>query len=369
VTLSVSDKISGGSTFTFPAVHLSLSATGAPDSAIVTRVAGTSYADPGLEFTAQVHVSPGIDPDVPAKCFPNPSPALSATTIDRPAATPATQNGPAMATSGRRTLAVETATDGRVFINWWDLGGAGTGWRELPGGFHTDATPAASLVSNGDYAFILAKGLDGTIYLNQGTPGGTWIGWQSMGIASRYAPAMAASGNKTVAVVTGTDGHLAFTWWDLGGGSNGWRAVPDGLSDAAPAVSLVDGDYFFFYEKGQGNNGLLLNQGRLGKSIVGWQGLGIASNVAPGAGSIGKRSYVVATRTDGRLFYDWWDLGGAGRGWREIPGGQLSNAQPAAALVDNGNYVFVMAKNTDGRLMLNQGKPAPADTWVGWMFD
>jgi len=367
VTLSVPDKISGGATFQFPALHLSLSASGAPGSTIVTNVGGTSYGDPGLEFTAQVHVSPGIDPDVPAKCFPNPSPVLSSTTIDQPTGTPTAQSSPILATSGRRTLAVETSADGRVFVNWWDLGGGSVGWRELPGDFRTDAAPATSLVDNGNYAFVLAKGLDGNIYLNQGTPGGAWVGWIPMGIASRYAPAAAASGNKSVAVVTGLDGHLSYTYWDLGGGATGWHTVADGLTDAAPAVSLVDNDYAFLYEKSAIDGHIWLNQGQLGNTLVGWQWTNATSNVAPGAGSSGNRSYLIVTGTDGRILYDWWDLGGGGRGFREIPGGFRSNATPSAALVDNGSYVFVTAKDAGSNTnWLNQGSPQAQDVWVGW---
>jgi dehydratase len=368
VTLSISDKISGGSTFQFPAVHLSLTASGVPGTSIETKVSGTSYSDPGLEFTAQVHVSPGIDPDVPAKCFPNPSPALSSTVIDEPAGTPAGQSSPTLATSGKRTLAVQTAADGHVFVNWWDLGGGGVGWRELPGGFVADGAPAATLVANGDYAFIVARSRSGSIFLNQGTPGGSWVGWQPMNITSKYPPAAAASGNKSVVVVVDGNGQLSYTWWDLGGGATGWHPVPGGLTDAAPAVSLVDNDYFFFYEKNPADGHIWLNQGRLGKAIVGWQQMTATSNVAPGAGSSGKRSYLVVTGTDGRVRYDWWDLGGGGRGFREIPGGFRSDAAPAAGLVDNGNYVFVMAKDAGtGAAKLNQGVPKAQDTWVGWL--
>jgi hypothetical protein len=130
----------------------------------------------------------------------------------------------------------------------------------------------------------------------------------------------------------------------------------------------VDNDYFFFYQKSQTDGHIWLNQGRLGKAIVGWQQTAATSNVAPGAGSAGKRSYLVVTATDGRVLYDWWDLGGGGRGFREIPGGFRSDAAPAAGLVDNGKYVFVMAKAAGtGAVKLNQGEPKAQDTWVGWL--
>jgi dehydratase len=261
VTLSVPGPIAGGSTFQFPTLDLSLTATGASGSTITTRVAGTSYADPGLTFTANVHVSPGIDPNVPTTCFPNPSPALSATTIDNPGAAPGTNLSPALASWGNRTIAVATGTDGRLFYNWWDLGGGGNGWREVPGGGGTDAAPAVALVDNGNYAFVLAKGLDGNVYLNQGTPGGEWVGWQSMGIATNVAPSMSSNGNRTIAVITAANG-IYYDWWDLGGGGHGWTQVPDLFTYVSVGAGLVDnGDYVFLLAKNYADDTMWLDQG------------------------------------------------------------------------------------------------------------
>lgn len=81
VTVTVPGPIAGGATFQLPALHLTLTATGEAGTAIETRLKGTSYADPGLTFTATVQV--GIFPvDVPTSCFGNPSPVLTSTTIE-----------------------------------------------------------------------------------------------------------------------------------------------------------------------------------------------------------------------------------------------------------------------------------------------
>jgi dehydratase len=80
VTVTVPGPIAGGATFQLPALHLGLAATGAAGTTIDTRVAGTSYADPGLTFAANVQVG-FFAIDVPTSCFGNPSPVLTSTTI------------------------------------------------------------------------------------------------------------------------------------------------------------------------------------------------------------------------------------------------------------------------------------------------
>jgi len=78
--VTVPGPIPGGATFQLPALHLTLSASGASGTAIATRLSGTSYSDPGLTFSATVRA--GIfTVNVPTSCFPNPSPVLTSTTI------------------------------------------------------------------------------------------------------------------------------------------------------------------------------------------------------------------------------------------------------------------------------------------------
>jgi hypothetical protein len=91
----------------------------------------------------------------------------------------------------------------------------------------------------------------------------------------------------------------------------------------------------------------------------------ISTNVASGAASAGNTSVVVATSTDGRIFYDWWKLGEGGHGWRELEGDWRTDAAPAAALVgDDHAYLFVIVKGLDGQLYLNQGQLG--SPFVGW---
>jgi dehydratase len=80
VTVSVPGPLAGGSTIQLPALHLNLVASGAAGTTIDTHLVGTSYADPGLTFTANVKVS-FFAVDVPTSCFGNPAPTFTSTTI------------------------------------------------------------------------------------------------------------------------------------------------------------------------------------------------------------------------------------------------------------------------------------------------
>ena len=88
----------------------------------------------------------------------------------------------------------------------------------------------------------------------------------------------------------------------------------------------------------------------------------LQTDVAPGATSSGNISVAVAKSLDGRIFYNWWQLGQGGHGWKELEGNGRTDAAPAAALV--GNYLFVLIKGLDGNLYLNQGELG--NPFVGW---
>ncbi|MFE3636148.1 cyclase [Streptomyces cellostaticus] len=79
IVMTVPGPINGGSTFTLPVLTLDLVA-GAPGGAIDTRLAGTSYGDPGLSFTARVPIL-FFTADVPTSCYSSPNPVLSSTTV------------------------------------------------------------------------------------------------------------------------------------------------------------------------------------------------------------------------------------------------------------------------------------------------
>jgi dehydratase len=78
ITIKFAGPIAGGSTFELPTItaHLTAGASGTINSTLY----GTSYADPGLTFTAVVGTFIG-DVSAPTSCFPNPNPVLSSTAI------------------------------------------------------------------------------------------------------------------------------------------------------------------------------------------------------------------------------------------------------------------------------------------------
>lgn len=79
LSITVPGPISGGATFTLPTLNLNLTA-GASGSTIQTQLAGTSYTDPGLTFTANVNATI-FNVDVPTTCYPSPNPTLTTTTV------------------------------------------------------------------------------------------------------------------------------------------------------------------------------------------------------------------------------------------------------------------------------------------------
>jgi hypothetical protein len=195
----------------------------------------------------------------------------------------------------------------------------------------------------------------------------------AISIPTRVAPGAGSSGNTTALAVTGTDDRIFYTWWDLGQSGQGYGELDGGgRSDAAPAAALVgpQHNYLFVAIKGP-DDYLLLNQGELGKPFAGWgsmdfqTGGAFQSAVAPGLASSGNTSAVVAASTDGRIFYDWWDLGQSGHGFTELDGGGHTDAAPAAALVGpQHNYLFVAIKGPDDYLLLNQGELGKP--FAGW---
>jgi hypothetical protein len=279
-----------------------------------------------------------------------------------------TNVAPTLVSEGNRTVAVVTATDGRIFYNWWDLGGGGHGWQEVPGGGRTDAAPAAALVNGANYVFITVKGLDGNLYLNQGNVGGAFVGWQRLGFASSVAPAMASSGARSVVVATGGDGQLYYNWWDLGDGGHGWQPISGGpVTRDAPAAALLADTYLeltIHRELPTIDNSVQLSQGLLPGPLGGWASLGGQIDSTPAMSSSYLRTLVAVVHQQ-QVLYTWWDYGHQYNSWYQIPGTPMyTSTPPGVALVADGSYVFVLARGLDSNLYLNQG--TPGGQFVGW---
>jgi dehydratase len=78
ITVTVPGPIAGGATFTLPTLTLGL--TAGSSGTIQAQLAGTSFSDPGLTFTAVTSVL-GFPVNAPTVGFPNPNPILATTTI------------------------------------------------------------------------------------------------------------------------------------------------------------------------------------------------------------------------------------------------------------------------------------------------
>lgn len=78
IVLKLAGPLAGGGAFELPTLTINL--TAGASGAITTKLGGTSYSDAGLTFTAVVIA--GIFPvNAPATGYPDPSPALTTTTI------------------------------------------------------------------------------------------------------------------------------------------------------------------------------------------------------------------------------------------------------------------------------------------------
>ncbi|MGU3654002.1 hypothetical protein [Mycolicibacterium sp. A43C] len=75
VVLTIPGPISGGSSFTPPAVTINVTAN--TPGTITSKYAGTSYASPGMTMTTRV--APAIN--VATSCYPSPSPTLTTTNV------------------------------------------------------------------------------------------------------------------------------------------------------------------------------------------------------------------------------------------------------------------------------------------------
>lgn len=222
--------------------------------------------------------------------------------------------------SHRFVVVTATAGDGRIFFNWQDLGQGWQGWLEMAGGGRTDATPAVSFTIYGDVerkirTWSAVKGLDENIYVNNsdpddpgefGTSFGSWV--RHMDLQTSVAPAGTVDSNgvwpigaySPVLVAVGLDGRVYYNNY------SGWLQLDgDGRTDAAVAAALVGNNYLFVVAKGLDGQ-LYLNQGELGALFTGWHAIGFSSNVAPAASSNNNVTALVATGTDGRIYYDWW---------------------------------------------------------------
>jgi hypothetical protein len=150
-----------------------------------------------------------------------------------------------------------------------------------------------------------------------------------------------------------------------------WQPIAPTITSLAPAAALVDGgDYIFLattsFDFAGPASSVLLHQGSpSGRDhFVGNQQMGFSSNVSPAMASANNRTVIVAADPDGIMFYNWWDFGAGGHGWIPLGDDVRTSIAPAVALLDRGNYMFVVARGADNEIHLNQG--IVGGEIVGW---
>jgi|KBSMisStaDraftv2_1062788.scaffolds.fasta_scaffold33316_2 hypothetical protein len=270
-----------------------------------------------------------------------------------------TNVAPGACAAGVLSVLVAKGADGAVSYSWWNLGQGGHGWQQLDPTVRTNVAPAAALV--GRYLWVVVRGTDGYLYLNQGTVNKPFVGWNRMNFQTDAAPGIASSGKTTVVVARDRSGRLMYNTWDLGQGGGGWTEIAADVPTVSTAAPALVGGYLFVVARGTDGN-LYLNQGGLNKKFVGWRPMNFRSPAPTGATSAGTTTAVVARDTEGRVSYNWWNLGEGAKGWTALGPEVRTDVAPAASLV--GDYLFVAAVTRDGLIHLNQGtlgKP-----FVGW---
>ena len=272
------------------------------------------------------------------------------------------------ASSGNQSILVARDTFGHVWMDEWTLGGAGV-WTDIPGTKTFVGTPHVALDGTGNWTVVAADNAK-VVWWTDGNNGGWSVPATPPGttVMSLGTPAVVISGSSgcPLIVYTGTDGHL---YTDALSSACGSLAAIDTsfVSTTSPAATAVGSnqDYVFVAARGTDGN-LYLNQGYPSTGTwVGWQSLGFATGYAPAASSSAQNSALVATGTDGHVYYNDWTLGGTGTGWIPVDTSFVSTGSPAASLAGgNNDYLFVAAPGANSQLYLNQGYVG--GTFNGW---
>ncbi|GCE08466.1 hypothetical protein KDAU_57950 [Dictyobacter aurantiacus] len=201
-------------------------------------------------------------------------------------------------------------------------------------------------------------------------------------------PAMAASGNRTVAVTTTPDGRLVWTSWELGS-SGTWTDVningPSRATNVAPAVSFrttEGGTSVWLAIKDSGNNQIYETLQQPGGNFGAWTLIpGVSTNVSP-AVSDGNLAVgypimaIVAAPPDDSTYInvDLVDqpISPPPPGyWKAVTPSLFTTMAPALTIVDQGRYMFLAVtainfESANSRIIINQGNPYTPDQLVGW---
>lgn len=295
-----------------------------------------------------------------------------------------------MAASGNRVVAVAVGGSGDLVWTSWELGGGGPGWELVPfelGAPVTHVAPAVSFRTTEEGAtpwLGVVSSFEGQVFESLQQPDGTFGEFVPVPGPTTQQAASVSDGNLAVgapviAVVAAAPDDLTYVNVSLADQPPDvpppgyWQPVdPSPWTTLAPAIAVVDsGQYMFLVtadvDLGGGRDlQLVLTQvNPFDPGNVSAQGpMGFATRLSAGIASANNRAVVVAADPAGVVSYNWWDLGEVGSGWVQLGSDVTVDQAPAIALVDGGNYMFIIAHGTDGQMYLNQGNVGGGI--VGW---
>jgi hypothetical protein len=302
----------------------------------------------------------------------------------------ATGGLPAAAAHENRTVVAVTMPTGQLVSTSWELGEANPPFEpvKIDGPDRlTDVAPAISFRTTlGGYSIWLAikDSSDGSILETLEIPGGRFSGWTEIpGLRTNVSTAMsdgnlAAGIPMMVALAPPPDYRLHINYLlndqppPPPGPPGYWQPIALTITSLAPVAALVDGGGYIFLATtslnfaGGPHGTVMLHQGSPfdRDHFVTNQQMNFNSNVSPAMASANNRTVIVAADPDGIMFYNWWDFGGGGHGWIPLGDDVRTSVAPAVAVLDHGNYMFVVARGADNEIHLNQGQVG--GTIVGW---
>jgi hypothetical protein len=296
---------------------------------------------------------------------------------------------PAAAASRNLTVAVRATPDGTLESCRWNLGGGATPWAPLAVNGNvvlTDSTPAVSFRTSlgGVIAVVTIVDGDGRLWESLLDAGDGLLGWvQIPGIFTNSAPVL-SDGNLAlgfpivVAQSNAPNGQIVINNYlsdqpPVTAPKNYWLPIgPVSQMVGAPAAAIVKQAQV---KKGQAPAPYIFIVRNIGATLQMIQGdtlaehitvsdMNFQSAISPVMASANNRTVIVAADKTGEMWTDWWDFGGGGHGWVSLGSNVQTQVTPAISLVDNGNYMFVLATDSAGVVRTFQGNVGGAQ--VGW---
>ena len=190
-----------------------------------------------------------------------------------------------------------------------------------------------------------------------------WHPWFNVsgGRAALRSPitAIARNPNHLDLFVTGTDGRIYSTWWDVASGWANWFNVSGGrgrarLADHCDrAQSQPPGPVRHRHRRAHLLD-LVGRRERMGQLVQRLRRRGRAG-VARSTRSraIPNHLDLFVTGTDGRIYSTWWDAASGWANWFNVSGGAAALGSPITAIARNPNHLDLFVTGTDGRHLLD----------------